>query len=169
VKNMPLRSFVRASPETLSDLLLAAEDRYLDGEDLLLQQRFDGCVYLFGYAAEMWLKAACILLRGHGPTTGVNGVLPTLKSWMKLNVPHVPFVDYHDLTYFVECAAQLRASQGRPLPFSPQSELRTRIATGLGAEWIVDMRYRRSALAASDAWNALHNVWWMKTNWTNLI
>ena len=61
---MPLRSLVKASPETLSDLLLAAEDRYGEAEDLLMHQRFDGSVYLFGYSCEMWMKAACLRLRG---------------------------------------------------------------------------------------------------------
>ena len=51
---MPLRSIVKAYPEMLSDMLLAAQDQYREAEDLLVQQQFDGCAYLFGYAAEMW-------------------------------------------------------------------------------------------------------------------
>lgn len=43
---MPLRNLITASPETLSDMLLAADDRYQEAEELLMQQRFDGCVYL---------------------------------------------------------------------------------------------------------------------------
>jgi hypothetical protein len=166
---MPLRASIQASPETLSDLLLAAEDRYQEGEDLLMQQRFDGCVYLFGYATEMWLKVVCLQLRGHGPRTAVKAALPTLKHWMKLNVPHVPFVDYHDLAYFAECASRLRANQGRPLTWAVESELQSRITNGFYLEWIVDMRYRRSSLKAADAWNALSNVWWVKSNWTSLV
>src|SRR5258708_36523023 len=96
---MALRSLVKASPETLSDMLLAAEDRYQEGEDLLVQQRFDGSVYLFGYSCEMWLKAACLRLRGLGPTASVKSALPALKTWMKYKAPAVSFENYHDLSY----------------------------------------------------------------------
>ncbi len=166
---MPLRATISASPETLTDILLAADDRYQEAEELLLSQRYDGCVYLLGYAAEMWLKAACLRLRGHGPLVQVMSALPTLKKWMKTISPTVPFADYHDLSFFSECLARLRAQQGRPLPVALETELRGRIATGLYDEWMVDMRYRRSALTAADAWSALLNAWWMKTNLVQLI
>src|SRR5207237_3071418 len=97
---MPLRQAILASPETLSDMLLAAEDRYREAEELLLDQEFDGAVYLLGYAAEMWLKATCLRLRGHGPTVQVKDTLGTLKAFMRNVAPSVPFSDYHDLSFF---------------------------------------------------------------------
>jgi hypothetical protein len=42
---MPLRVLIKASPETLSDILLAAEDRYREAEELIVLQKFDGAVY----------------------------------------------------------------------------------------------------------------------------
>jgi len=166
---MPLRATIKASPETLSDMLLAAEDRYQEAEELLRTQRYDGCVYLLGYAAEMWLKAACLRLRGHRPPTQVKGALSPLRIWMKNVAPTVPFVDNHDLSFFTECVFHLRLHQDRPLPPALAVELRGHISAGLHDEWIVDMRYRRLALTAADAWSALFNAWWMRTNWTKLV
>ena len=165
---MPLRALVRANPETLSDFLLAANDRYREAEELLLAQEYDGCVYLLGYAAEMWLKSACLRLRGLGPVDRVKDALPALKKAMKQIAPTVPFVDNHDLSYFVECVLHLRAYWGRPLPLDLERELRQQVSMALHEEWTVEMRYRRSALTAPDAWAALLNAWWIKGNWTQL-
>jgi hypothetical protein len=88
---MPLRNLVKASPESASDMLLTADDRYREAEELLVQQRFDGCVYLLGYAAEMWLKVACLRLRSIGVNVPVKAVLGPLKSCMRQVAPQVVF------------------------------------------------------------------------------
>lgn len=165
---MALRAIVKNSPETLSDLLLAAQDRYLEGEELLLQHRFDGSVYLFGYAAEMWLKAACLRLRAIGPTGHVKSALGPLKQWMKQSAPGVNFTDFHDLSFYANCIWELRAALGRPLSIVLSTEMRVRIVDGLHEGWIVDMRYRRAGLAVDDAWNAMQSAWWLKTKWIDL-
>ena len=112
---MPLRQTIKSSPETLSDMLLAAEDRYREAEALLVEQEFDGAVHLLGYAAEMWLKAACLRLHGHGPTIKVKDALPPLKKWMTLVAPAITFTNYHDLAFLGQCVLQLRHHHGRPL------------------------------------------------------
>ena len=166
---MPLRTQVKASPERLSDLILAADDRYADAEELLLSGRFDAAVYLFGYAAEIWLKAAAMKLRGLGPTSLAKAALGPLKSYMAANAPLVAFTDYHDLSFLVECVTHLRASSGRPLPPVLEAELRLQLIAGVHAEWIIDMRYRRSNVSAAEAWPVLVHVWWLKLNWPSLI
>jgi hypothetical protein len=165
---MPLRAIVLASPETLADIVLAADERYTEAEELLLLGRYDACVYLLGYAVEMWLKAACFRLRGISPSTPVKPALPALKKWLKVVVPAIVPLDYHDLSFWSECAIQLRAHAGRPMPPATIVELRDTICTGLHEEWIVEMRYRRCGLNAADAWKALEQAWWMKSNWVHL-
>jgi hypothetical protein len=150
-------------------MLLAAEDRYREAEELLLDQELDGCIYLFGYAVEMWMEAACLRLRAVGPAAHVKAALPPLKAWMKLTAPTVVFTDYHDLEYFAECVIQLRHNQSRPLPLTLLRDLQVYVMHGMHSEWVVDMRYRRSGLTQRDAWNALLNAWWARTNWTLLI
>ncbi len=166
---MPLRQIVLASPETLSDMLLAAEDRYLDAEELLARHRFDGCVYLLGFSAEMWLKAACMRLRGLRPPAEVWSALVALKSFMRQIAPHVVFAGYHDLSFYVRCIEAIRLQQGRPLPSDLLRELHATIVGGLYEEWIVDMRYRRSGTTEPRAWRSLQRAWWIKSNWIQFL
>jgi hypothetical protein len=166
---MPLRQLVTSSPENLSDMLLAAEDRYKDAEELLAQDRLDGCVYLLGFAAEMWLKAACMRLRGLGPADPVFAALTALKGFMKQVAPTIPFDGYHDLSFYVGCIRTLRSRQNRPLPGQFELELNTRMVRSLHQEWIVDMRYRRVNVTAPQAWEALEDTWWIKSNWLQLL
>jgi hypothetical protein len=134
----------------------------------LVEHEFDGCVYLFGFAAEMWLKAACLRLRGLSAAVLVKSALPPLKKWMQSAAPSTTFTDYHDLSFLAECVLQLRVAQGRPLAVPLATDLRTLIVNGLHGEWIVDMRYRRSRLSVADAWSALSQAWWIKNNWLSL-
>ena len=168
---MPLRAHVEANPETLSDFLLAADDRYREAEKLLEAEEYDGCVYLLGYAVEIWLKSSCLRLRKVGPTDRVLDALSALKGVMEMIAPRVPCPKYwrHDLSYFVECMHHLRTRAKRPLSPAVEQELRQQISSGLYEEWAVEMRYRRSALTAFDAWKAFKNARWMKKNWVKLI
>ena len=166
---MPLRQIILASPETLSDMLLAAEDRYQDAEELLAQQRYDGCVYLLGFSAEMLLKYVCMRLRGLTPADPVKPALSALKHWMKHSSPTVSWIDYHDLPFFVRSIEALRLNIGRPLALGLQRELSARMIAGVYEEWIVDMRYRRSGISDLRAWQLLENAWWIKSNWIQLL
>ena len=166
---MPLRAAILSSPETFSDIILAAEDRYKDAEELLLADRFDACVYLLGYAAEMWVKAVCLLLHLVPPSASVKASLPAIKKWMKVKAPTVVAADYHDLVFWTECAIQLRSDAGRPVPPVLAGEFRRTMAIGFYEEWIVDMRYRRCNLTVTDAWVALERASWVRTNWARLI
>jgi hypothetical protein len=163
---MPLRSLIKASPETLSDFVLAAQDRYDEAETLLLHEQFDGAVYLLGYGTEMWLKISCLRLQRLGPSGNVKAGLAPLKTKMMQIAPGVVFTDNHNLAYFAQAVIELRRNRNRPLPPTSVRELQSRVIHGLYGEWIVDMRYRRSALTANDAWFALVNTWWVKENWT---
>ena len=165
---MPLRIAIQSTPETLSDMLLAAEDRYREAEKLIVDFEFDGAVYLLGYAAEMWLKAACLRLQTQNPLVQVKPSLAPIKNWMKAKANGVPFTDYHDLSFFGEYLLRFRVDQGRPLAAPLSAELQSHIIGGLHHEWIVDMRYRRNGLVATDAWAALLQAWWMKNNWIHL-
>jgi hypothetical protein len=166
---MPIRQIIQASPETLSDMLLAAEDRYQDAEELLAQRRFDGCVYLLGFAAEMWLKAVCMRLRALGPAAPVLPALAALRGVMRQIAPAVSFANYHDLSFYVGCIEVLRSQQGRPLTSNIQSELHSKMVGDFYDEWIVDMRYRRLGLIEQQAWQSLESAWWIKSNWVQLV
>jgi hypothetical protein len=150
-------------------MLLAAEDRYREAEKLILEQEFDGAVYLLGYAVEMWLKAACLRLQTTNPLVQIKPSLAPIKNWMRLKAPAIPFTDFHDLSFLGEYLLRFRQDQGRPLAAAMRLELTSHIISGLHQEWAVEMRYRRAGLVASDAWSALLQAWWMKINWIYLF
>ncbi|MGD0539876.1 MAG: hypothetical protein ABSB33_00020 [Tepidisphaeraceae bacterium] len=150
-------------------MLLAAEDRYQDAEELLAQRRYDGCVYLLGFSAEMWLKAVCMRLRGLTPADLVMPALPALRKLMKQIAPAVLFTDYHDLSFYVRSIEALRLDMLRPLAPDLQRELNAKMISVLYAEWIVDMRYRRSGRTEPQAWQSLESAWWIKSNWIQFL
>lgn len=166
---MPLRQFIKSSNETLTDLLQAAEDRYKDAEELLAQGRLDGCVYFLGFSAEMWLKYVCMRLRGLTPADPVKPALGPLQKLMQQIAPSVACDGYHDLSFYVRSIEALRSGSGRPLAPDLQLELNSRMISGLHDEWIVDTRYRRSGILDPQAWQLLENVWWIKSNWIQLL
>jgi hypothetical protein len=55
---MPKRLTDRLNPDSIDEFLAAACERYCDGIELAAQARRMGAIYLFGYSAEMVMKAA---------------------------------------------------------------------------------------------------------------
>jgi hypothetical protein len=58
----PLRQ--RWQPDSIAEFLLAARQRYDDGLTLASHGRRTGAIYVWGYAAEMLLKASFFRLIG---------------------------------------------------------------------------------------------------------
>ena len=162
------RQIFDGTVETVSDVLLAADDRYAEAEDLIVAGRFDGAIYLLGYSAEMWMKAACLALQGLPPSAPVKSSLAPLKTWMQARAPSIAFTNYRSVVFLVEFAVAKRRDANRPLAASLLGELRQRVVDGVYEDWTVIMRYRRSNVTAAQAWVMLANVWWLRTNWTSL-
>ena len=55
---MPKRLTERLKPDSIDEFVAAACERYSDGIALAAQARRTGAIYLFGYSAEMVMKAA---------------------------------------------------------------------------------------------------------------
>src|SRR5580658_5603332 len=123
---MPLRSLISTSLETISDFVLAAQDRYEEAETLLQNDQFDGAVYLLGYAAEMWLKVSCLRLQQLRPSDPVRPALAPLRRKMRQIAPAVGFTDYHDLSFFAQAVIALRKNLNRPLALVYEQELQSR-------------------------------------------
>ncbi len=80
---MALRNTLLLQPETLQSFVLAAEERYVDAQQLLVRGRTTATVYLAGYVAEMLLKAAALRLRGASPETSVPAMLGPAQTWAR--------------------------------------------------------------------------------------
>ena len=61
---MPRRLLERCRPDSIREFRAAARQRFDDGLSLAAAGRRTGAIYLFGYTAEMILKAAYFSLSG---------------------------------------------------------------------------------------------------------
>ena len=97
---MPLRALFDSTPETIQDLVLAAELRYWDGLELMVQRRLDAGVYLMGYTAEMLLKTACFFVDGARPGEAAQPRLAPTRRLGRAIFPAVPDESFHSLSFW---------------------------------------------------------------------
>ena len=62
---MPIALRDRLRPDSIAEFRRAAAERFLDGEAAAAAARRTAAIYLWGYAAEMTIKAAYFSLIGH--------------------------------------------------------------------------------------------------------
>ncbi len=166
---MPLREQILSSPETLSDLAWAAQQRFREAETLLSASHFSGAVYLFGLATEMWLKIACFRSRGAGSATRVDGQLGPARLWMSENVaPPIPRESYHSLEFWAEYLIRWRQQHRVALSSDLTGQLRHHICRRLFFDWKIDMRYHAIPMSERDAWRVYNDAHWMRANFESL-
>jgi hypothetical protein len=61
---MPVELPQRCNPDSIAEFRRAAKQRYFDGLELATNNRRTAAIYLWGYTAEMLLKAAYFELIG---------------------------------------------------------------------------------------------------------
>jgi hypothetical protein len=164
---MTLREQILNSPETLSEMAWAAEERFREAEYLIFSDRYAGAVYLLGLASEMWLKLACFRL-DHNPATDVAGLLRPARNWMRRNAPGTDCEAYHSLLFWAEYLALKRNSDFSPLPRILRGELRHHVVNRLFQNWKIDMRYRMSIVTQNHAWTVYNDTIWLREIWTML-
>lgn len=71
---MPKRLLQRCGVDCIGEFRLAAEQRFQDGLALAARGRRTAAVYLWGYAAEMTLKAGFFSLIGFAPSQAITRV-----------------------------------------------------------------------------------------------
>lgn len=162
---MSIRSIVQQQIETLSELRLAAEARYWDGLELLTAGRFDGGIYLLGYAAEMHLKVPYFRSVGLGPADPIS-LGPVRKRAARLGVS-APLESYHNPEFWCDLLLRLRSSQGRPVSARVEQQLWEH-ASRVYSQWCVDMRYRGQRATIVEAETLHQSVVWIRDRLPNL-
>ena len=159
---MATRDQILSTTEIVSDLELAGEARFGDGEALLAEGRFAGAVYLLGLSAEMWLKVACFRVAGHTPATPASGLFGPATQWMKVNAPSVPHEKYHSLRFWAEYLILMRRVAGSPLSARVAGELRHHVSHRLYQDWAIGLRYRPLPLRESSARRVYSDASWVR-------
>jgi hypothetical protein len=137
---MPLAQRLANRPHTVRTFRAAAGARYRDGLTLAGAGRPLGAVYLFGYAAEMLLKAAYFRLRGWGPGAITYRDLADARA-RALGTHGVVWPGrLHDLGGWSRLLVAERAFLGRPLPARLGRQAVARVAL-IYRHWRETLRY----------------------------
>lgn len=165
---MPLRHRILATPATVQDFALAAEEKYQEGAELFVSGRRGAGIYLHGYVVEMILKNACFLVDGARPSDFVEPRLGPIRRWAKTRFPKVPHESFHGLWFWVLVLRRKRALAGRPLPISFDASLIQRVRR-LHGIWIVEMRYKPDQSLQREAETVYDDVTWIRDHQAQMV
>src|SRR5437660_8473472 len=106
----------------------AAGARHREAIRLAVSGHRLGAIYLYGYVAEMLLKAAYFRLRGWGPHTPITHSDMTAARSRAITAYHLAWLDrLHDLTGWARLLAQGRRVLGRPFPRTLRNQFQARV------------------------------------------
>jgi hypothetical protein len=142
---MPRSLLDRCRPDSIYEFREAARQRLQDGRELAEEGRRTGAIYLWGYAAEMTLKAAYCNVLGFAATRAIT--MADLRG-AAANAPRLGFVWVGNL-HHVESWAQLLVSTRTATPglaypnpaFGTEVVLRARRLQRLWSEFL---RYHKN-------------------------
>lgn len=164
---------IRKQPfDSIVQLETAARERFEEACLLRLARRPFIAIYLFGYAIEMWLKAA------YFHNEGICGVSDPLRqadrdrAWRQRQAAGFlrATVNQHDLDAWAHLLVFIRRVKGFHAPYAPTVEgaIRSNAATAY-THWNVEMRYQHiSPVLASEVDEMLENAAWFSAHYSSL-
>jgi hypothetical protein len=145
---MPRRLPGRWQPESIREFRASARQRFADGLALAAQGRRTGAIYLWGYSAEMTLKAAYFRLTGLGPTdviTWGGHVLQAINHGRNfLGIPWPTAGQGHNVRAWAELLVAERAATpgaGYVHPFGQEVQA---CGQTIGQLWSEALRYHKN-------------------------
>jgi hypothetical protein len=153
-------------PETVGGFLAAAEARFREGIVLLSHGCRAGAVYVFGYCAEMTVKAAgARYFLGYGPADVF--VHPRDLDNIKADARAlgVTIRNGHDAPGFAQWLVKRRRANGSPYDPSFEGDFLANVDAA-HALWSTEMRYHdfEGAVPERDAQEVFRAVRWLMSN-----
>ena len=145
------RIYLLERDETILTMEGASEARYLDGLAVLLEfpHHAIGAAYLFGYVAEMLLKAAI------GRVLNLNPAAP-LRGQLGVGGP-----DLHDLGVLFRRVVTIRATSGNGIAGAMELAFLQRI-DAIAINWSVDFRYKSTGVPEGEVVTMHEYVDWLR-------
>lgn len=170
---MALRNRLSVIAETVQEFNLAANEKYLEGQNLVVQGDIGAGIYLLGYAAEMLLKNAYFRFTGAALADEIGPRLAPARSVGRGQqvaglIPHIPHESYHSLRFWAMLLQASRLVQSRPWPDTEFALKFERCTESLYNNWWVEMRYRCDLASPEEALQVLNDVAWLRTYQTTL-
>lgn len=161
---MNLRAQLETRTATLSDLALAAEQRYWEGVQLGTDGYFGAAIYQLGFAVEMWLKYAALRIDGLSPASTLGkGSYKPAERFLRLSGREIPPESWHSLRFWGVYLQTRRTHQNRPLNGALGQSLVHRTNRLYGVWW-VSMRYFPDQASDYDIRRAYDDAGWFRAN-----
>lgn len=168
---MPRRPLAERSErrcDSIARFRSAAVGRYRDADALFEAGRRLGAIYLYGYTAEMLLKAAYFRLAGRAPDDPIErSHLDAAKRHATRNLGLTWTGNFHDLGAWVDLLVHERRSRGAPHPPAVARELPSRVYT-LYANWRESIRYDTARPSAREAAETRGSAAWLLRRYPEL-
>ena len=172
---MPKRLTERIKPDSIDEFVAAACERYSDGIALAAQARRTGAIYLFGYSAEMVMKAAYFRAIGVSARTKLemgSHLWPAVTQAKQLGVN---WPKHHNLHYVQGWAELLVVTQKNLLTTSqpplvsayadPSFGQRVTFhATTVQTLWTESLRYHKNRAYEFELRRMQSSVSWLMTS-----
>ena len=145
---MPKRLPARWQPESIEEFRASARERFEDAQALAASGRRTGAIYLWGYSAEMTLKAAYFLLTGLAETdliTWGSHILPAIERGKTVHGIAWPKQGQgHNVRAWAELLVAERAG-GTGAPYTASFGLAVQqCGQAIGLLWSETLRYHKN-------------------------
>lgn len=154
---------------TIRDFRAAAAQRYQEGRHLAIAGDRLAAIYLWGYTAEMLLKAAYFRLRGWFPVQPIT--LADIRDARNhaINNLHLawPQPNLHDLSRWRELLIEQRKQQLVPYPWAFTRSFNARV-TRIYVNWREHLRYRTNRPYHGEMASTYQSVTWLLGQYRHL-
>jgi hypothetical protein len=162
---MPLIARISAT-HTIREFRQAATLRYNEGRRLTIAGDRLAAIYLWGYTAEMLLKAAYFRLMLYGPTTPITMVDLQAARTYALGLG-LAFGNLHDLPGWRALLIEEHRIRGSPYKSSFARSITTRVGR-IHQHWREHLRYRKNRPYLGEVNQTLQNVTWLLSEYRSL-
>jgi hypothetical protein len=167
---VPKRLPDRWSPECIAEFRAAAWQRYLDALRLAEAERKTGAIYLWGYSAEMLLKAAYFSVLGFARTatidfTHLNSAIS--RGRMVFAIPWPRPGAGHNIRAWAELLVRERIALGVAYPNPFALDLQQHGAR-ISRLWTESLRYHKNVAYKHEVKRVRDAVDWLLVNETRL-
>jgi hypothetical protein len=164
---MPKRLLDRCQPDSIREFRAAARQRFDDGLALSVAGQRTGAIYLWGYTAEMTLRAAYLSFIGLGETTPITQkehLRPAVNQGRLLGVAWPPQGEFHNVRAWAELLVTQRASTP-DAAYSPSfgGDVQ-RYGQRIGELWREFLRYHRNYAYAFEVRQVREAAEWFLVN-----
>lgn len=158
----------KSDDDSIAGFERAAAQRYRDAEVLRRANRRLSAIYLYGYAVEMWVKAAyfrAIFTQGGlSSKTQIDSLRRRMaeNEWIVLGLPKKP--GPHDIAGWAQSLVKKRIVIGAPHTQQLANEIINR-ATSVCLHWREYMRYRSVPIAQTEVIAVKSEANWFRSNY----